>query len=89
VQHTNLITRALSQFPWEAHLLSLQNQCQEIEAFTDCILDIDFEPNELKTFSPCYPGWLNGNIKNSLEDKTSCIKHMRGIGSKMKIKYYN
>ena len=65
--NTNLITRALSQFPWEAQLHSLQNPSQQVKALTDCMLNImtNFVPNELKTFSPRDPEWLNGNIKNS------------------------
>ena len=77
----DLIKRAISTFPWE-DLQQYHDPNQQVKILNQTILNIisNFVPNELKTFRPREPEWLNRNIKNLLRNQNKVFKRYKKNG---------
>ena len=77
----NLISRAVA---WEANLRKYCDPNDQVKFFNECILNImsNFVPNEVKTFRPQEPEWLNSNIKNLLKRQSKVFKRYKKNGYK-------
>ena len=73
---TDLIQRAITEFPWEARLRQNPNPNEQVGLLNQCVLNImsNFVPNEVKTICPREPEWLNRNVKNLLRKQNKIYK---------------
>ena len=80
----DLIRKAISEFPWAAHLQRLQNPNQQAKFLTEFILNVmsNFVPNEEKKICPRDPEWLTGNVKNLLRKQNKLYKKFKKNGYK-------
>ena len=81
---TDLIHRAITEFPWEARLRQNPNPNDQVELLNQCVLNImsNFVPNEVKTIRPREPEWLNRNVKNLLRKQNKIYKKYKKNGYK-------
>ena len=86
---TDLIRRAIVEFPWEDNLLLFPNPSDQVNILNNSILNImsNYVPNELKTVRPSEPEWLNGNVKNLLRKQNKFFKRYKGNGYKNEDKF--
>ena len=82
--NSDLITKAVSEFPWMTHLHRFQNPNQQVKFLTDFIINImsNFVPNEVKKICPRDPEWLNNNVINLLRKQNKLYKKFRRNGYK-------
>ena len=81
---TDLIRRAISEFPWHDNLNRYSNPNCQVGLFNKCILNImsNFVPNETKAVCPQEPRWINRNIKNLLRHQNKIYKRYKKNGYK-------
>ena len=81
---TDLIQRAITEFPWEVRLRQNPNPNEQVELLNQCVLNImsNFVPNEVKTICPREPEWLNRNVKNLLRKQNKKFKKYKKNGYK-------
>ena len=79
-----LISRAVSEFPWETLLRRYHDPNQQVNFFNETILNImsNFVPNEVRTVRPQEPEWLNRNIKKMLKKQNMIFKKYKRNGYK-------
>ena len=77
------IKKAIRDFPWVANLSNF-NPNRQVSILNQTILNImsNFVPNEVKTFRPREPEWMNNNIKNLLRKKSKVFKRYKKNGYK-------
>ena len=76
------IQRSMNSFPWFQHL-SLNNDINwQVKTFSEIILNImsNFIPNEVKTFVPRDPPWINKQLKTMLKRKNRLFKNYKKHG---------
>ena len=81
--NTNLITRALSQFPWLERLNQFKDDpSSQVELLNETILNImsNFVPNKVTTIKPSEPEWINRKIKNMLRKQNRIYKKYKRNG---------
>ena len=78
----NLIRRAISEFPWEAHLRRYFNPNHQVNLLNQSILNImsNFVPNEVKKVCPQQPEWLNRSVKNLLRKQNKLFRKYKKNG---------
>ena len=73
---TDLIERAIAEFPWEVRLRQNPNPNNQVKLLNQCVLNImsNFVPNEVKKICPREPEWFNRNVKNLLRKQNKIYK---------------
>ena len=73
---TDMIIRAISDYPWEEKLGRHSNPTFQVNMLNECVLNImsNFVPNEVKTIRPREPEWFNRNVKNLLRKQNKLYK---------------
>ena len=81
---TDLIIRAISNYPWEEKLGRHSNPTHQVNMLNECVLNImsNFVPNEVKTIRPREPEWFNRNVKNLLRKQNKIYKKFKKNGYK-------
>ena len=81
---TDLIQRAITEFPWEVRLRQNPNPNEQVKLLNQCVLNImsNYVPNEVKTICPREPEWLNRNVKNLLRKQNKIYKKYKKNGYK-------
>jgi len=79
-----LIKRAISNFPWEQHLLSNLDVNWQVKSFTEIVLNImgNFIPNEIKNINPRDPPWLTKPLRTLLNKQKRLFKNYKRDGYK-------
>lgn len=81
---TNLIRRAISEFPWEARLARIPNPNCQVELLNKTILNImsNFVPSKITKIKPFESKWLTRNIKNMLRKQNRLYRKYKRNGFK-------
>ena len=81
---SDLISRAISQFPWELELSLRPNPNHQVSMLQEVILNImsNFIPNEVITVRPRDPEWLNRDVKKLLRKQNKIYKKFKKNGYK-------
>ena len=81
------IKKAIRDFPWVANLSNF-NPNRQVSILNQTILNImsNFVPNEVKTFRPREPEWMNNNIKNLLRKKARYSSDTKRMAINLRMK---
>ena len=81
---TELLQRAISEFPWEARLRQNQDPNIQVNLLNQCILNImsNYVPNEVKKVCPREPEWLTWNVKTLLRKQNRIYRKYKNNGYK-------
>ena len=81
---TDLIQRAISEFPWEVRLRQNQDPNIQVNLLNQCILNImsNYVPNEVKKICPREPEWLTWNVKSMLRKQNRIYRKYKNNGYK-------
>ena len=79
---SQLIEKAISQFPWEMHLAKNQNPNSQVGVLNEVILNImsNFVPNTHVTCKPNTPKWITRDIKNLMRRQNKLYKKYKRNG---------
>ena len=80
---SSLITKAISQFPWQERLGQISDDpSRQVELLNETILNImsNFVPNKTTRIKPSEPEWLNREIKNMLKKQNRIYKKYKNNG---------
>ena len=66
--NSKLISKAISEFPWENRLNSLYSPNEQVSLLNKTILNImsNFVPNDKKTIRPSDPPWFSNDVRRRL-----------------------
>ena len=84
----DLIIKAVSEFPWAAHLQHVHDPNQQVKFLNDFLLNVmsNFVPNEEKIFRPQVHDWLSNDVKRLLRKQNKIYKKYKCNGFKIEDK---
>ena len=81
--NSTLISKAISQFPWQTRLEQIgNNPTLQVELLNETILNImsNFVPNGISKIKPSEPDWINRKIKAMLKKQNRIYKKLKRHG---------